>query len=84
MNILKSLIIWLCFIPVAILNGGLIEGICIGKNYRRRMGVACQRNHIKRVYFPDNLAAASANDKDLYLQRWLVDWDRLGIVDNCF
>ena len=25
MNILKSLIIWLCFIPVAILNGGLRE-----------------------------------------------------------
>ena len=33
MNIMKSLIIWLCFIPVAILNGGLREdcrliGIC--------------------------------------------------------
>ena len=25
MNILKSLIVWLCFIPVAILNGGLRE-----------------------------------------------------------
>ena len=25
MNILKSLIIWLCFIPVAIINGGLRE-----------------------------------------------------------
>ena len=25
MNIMKSLIIWLCFIPVAILNGGLRE-----------------------------------------------------------
>ena len=25
MNILKSLLIWLCFIPVAILNGGLRE-----------------------------------------------------------
>ncbi len=25
MNLLKSLIIWLCFIPVAILNGGLRE-----------------------------------------------------------
>lgn len=25
MNILKSLIIWLCFIPLAILNGGLRE-----------------------------------------------------------
>ena len=25
MNILKSLIIWLCFIPIAILNGGLRE-----------------------------------------------------------
>ena len=59
-------------------------GICIGEGYWRRMGIACQRNHIKRVYFPDNLAAASANDKDLYLQRRLVDWDRLGIVDDCF
>ncbi len=27
MNILKSFIIWLCFIPVAILNGGLREYI---------------------------------------------------------
>lgn len=27
MNILKSLIVWLCFIPVAILNGGLREYI---------------------------------------------------------
>ena len=25
MNILKSLIIWICFIPAAILNGGLRE-----------------------------------------------------------
>ena len=29
MNILKSLIIWLCFIPVAILNGGLREYILV-------------------------------------------------------
>ena len=29
MNILKSLIIWLCFIPVAILNGGLREYVLV-------------------------------------------------------
>ena len=28
-NILKSLIIWLCFIPVAILNGGLREYVLV-------------------------------------------------------
>ena len=36
MNILKSLIIWLCFIPVAILNGGLREYVlvkAIGKEW---------------------------------------------------
>ena len=60
------------------------EGICIGEGYRRGMGIARQRNHIKRVYFPDNLAVIASNDKSLYLQRWLVDWDRLGIVDDCF
>ena len=27
MNILKSLVIWICFIPAAILNGGLREHI---------------------------------------------------------
>ena len=60
------------------------EGICIGGSYRRGMGIACQRNHFKRVYFPDNLDAIASNDKSLYLQRWLVDWGRLGIVDDCF
>ena len=29
MNILKSLFIWLCFIPVAILNGGLREYVWV-------------------------------------------------------
>ena len=29
MNILKSLIIWFCFIPVAILNGGLREYVLV-------------------------------------------------------
>ena len=29
MNILKSLFIWLCFIPVAILNGGLREYVSV-------------------------------------------------------
>ena len=29
MNILKSLFIWLCFIPVAILNGGLREYVLV-------------------------------------------------------
>lgn len=29
MNILKSLIIWLCFIPAAILNGGLREYVLV-------------------------------------------------------
>ena len=36
MNVLKSLIIWLCFIPVAILNGGLREYVlakAIGKEW---------------------------------------------------
>ena len=36
MNILKSLIIWFCFIPVAILNGGLREYVlvkAIGKEW---------------------------------------------------
>ena len=60
------------------------EGLGIGGSYRRGMGIACQRNHFKRVYFPDNLDAIASNDKSLYLQRWLVDWGRLGIVDDCF
>ena len=29
MNILKSLLIWLCFIPVAVLNGGLREYVLV-------------------------------------------------------
>lgn len=29
MNILKSLLIWLCFIPAAILNGGLQEYVLV-------------------------------------------------------
>ena len=36
------------------------EGISIGGSYRRGMGIACQRNHFKRVYFPDNLAAIAS------------------------
>ena len=59
-------------------------GICIGEGYWSGMGIVCQRDYTKRVYFPDNLAAASSNDKSLYLQRRLVDWDKLGIVDDCF
>ena len=46
-----------------------IAGICIGEGYWRGMGIACQRNHIKRVYFPDNLDAIASNDtsKDSWL-----------------
>ena len=75
MNILKSLIIWLCFIPVAILNGGLREYVltkAIGEKWALPVSgitFAYERDYIKRVYFPDNLAAASSNDKSLYLQR---------------
>lgn len=29
MNVLKSLPVWLCFIPVAILNGGLREYVLV-------------------------------------------------------
>ena len=29
MNILKSFLVWLCFIPVAILNGGLREYLLV-------------------------------------------------------
>ena len=29
MNILKSLLIWLCFIPLAILNGGLRDYVLV-------------------------------------------------------
>ena len=32
------------------------------------MGIACQRNHIKRVYFPDNLAAIAS----IFLITWLL------------
>ena len=69
MNILKSTIIWFCFIPVAILNGGLREYVlakAIGEEWALPVAVI------------------ASNDKSLYLQRWLVDWDRLGIVDDCF
>lgn len=83
MNVLKSLPVWLCFIPVAILNGGLREYVLV-EAIGEEWGIACQRNHFKRVYFPDNLDAIASNDKSLYLQRWLVDWGRLGIVDDCF
>ena len=30
MKILKSLLVWVCFIPVAILNGGLREHVLVG------------------------------------------------------
>ena len=68
------------------------EGISIGGSYRRGMGIACQRNHFKRVYFPDNLAAIASNDKRLLLPRmiksftskdgWLIgiSWALLTIV----
>ena len=49
------------------------EGISIGGSYRRGMGIACQRNHFKRVYFPDNLAAIASNDKMcIFLITWLL------------
>ena len=41
MNILKSLIIWLCFIPTHSYSQWRIAGICIGEGYRRGMGIAC-------------------------------------------
>ena len=51
-------------------------GICIGEDHRRGMGIACQRNHIKRVYFPDNLEAFTSKDS------WLIGigWALLTIV----
>ena len=58
------------------------EGICIGGSYRRGMGIACQRNYTKRMYFSDYLATVSANDKSLYLDSWLIGigWALLTIV----
>ena len=69
MNILKSLIIWICFIPAAILNGGLREYVlapAIGSCHRAEMGLACERNHFKRSYLPDYVAYVSTTDKKQY------------------
>ena len=75
MNILKSFIIWLCFIPVAILNGGLREYVlveAIGEEWALPVS----------GYFSDYLATVSANDKSLYLDSWLIGigWALLTIV----
>ena len=70
MNILKSLIIWFCFIPVAILNGGLREYV---------LG-----NHTKRVYFADNLHVIASYNESHYLQRLLADRDMLERFNHSF
>ena len=91
MNILKSLPVWLSFIPIAILNGGLREYVLaktIGAEWALPVSGITLSVCIFLITwlllpFSDYLATASANNKSLYLQRWLVDWDRLGIVDDC-
>lgn len=82
MNILKSLIVWLCFIPVAIINGGLRE-IRIGPNDWWKMGIAHKRNHTKRMYLTTNMVTPSSNNKSPYFfQRLLANGDMLDRFNN--
>ena len=83
MNVLKSLPVWLCFIPVAILNGGLREYVLV-EAIGEEWALPVSGIIFKRVYFPDNLDAIASNDKSLYLQRWLVDWGRLALLTIAF
>ena len=77
MNILKSLFIWLCFIPVAILNGGLREYVWV-----TTIGA--------RWALPVSGIILSVC---IFLITWMLlprmikaftSKDRLGIVDDCF
>lgn len=48
MNILKSVLVWLCFIPVAILNGGLREHVldrALGEELRHNRAVVDFSDH---------------------------------------
>lgn len=83
MNILKSLIIWFYFIPIAILNGGLREYVLV-KTIGAEWALPVSGITLSVCIFLITWLLLPPNDKSLYLQRWLVDWDWLGIVDYCF
>ena len=58
MRLLKSFIVWICFIPVAILNGGLREYVLV-QVYWRRNGITRERDIAKRIHLSGNMADAS-------------------------
>ena len=55
-----------------------LEGICIDEGSWRGIGIACQWDYIKHVYFPDNLVAVAHCNENHYFQRLLAYWDMLG------
>ena len=59
-------------------------GICIGEGYRKGMGITCQRNYIKRVYFPDNLVAIASDSESRHLQGLLADRNMLERSNHSF
>lgn len=83
MNILKSLIIWFYFIPIAILNGGLREYVLV-KTIGAEWALPVSGITLSVCIFLITWLLLPRMTKNLYLQRWLVDWDWLGIVNYCF
>ena len=48
------------------------------------MGVTCQRNYIKRVYFPDNLVTIASDNESRHFQGLLADRNMLERSNHSF
>lgn len=65
MRILKSLLVWLCFIPAAILNGGVAV---LPASLVASMGLARKRCSVKRTYHSLDMATITS--------RWHIESKR--------
>ena len=81
MRLLKSFIVWICFIPVAILNGGLREYVLV-QVYWRRNGITRERDIAKRIHLSGNMADASPFGKRLWHERLSGNRCLLGVIDR--
>ena len=93
MKILKSLLVWVCFIPVAILNGGLREHVlarALGEKWALPLsGIilsACifliTWLLLECLHISDNLASAAQGSESSLVQRLPADRNMLGFPDN--
>ena len=82
MKILKSLIIWICFIPAAILNGGLREYI-LAPAFGQKWALPAS-GIILSGLIPDYVAYVSTTDKKQYPYGKMAYRHSMDVADRYF